>query len=136
MADFCRSLAQNGRRLFFTGTDDKYAFRRQLTLQLGEAETAALFRFTDTDRALEFCEDAVIDEHRHGAAGGETIPIEAQHLCEGLGAAELETMLRACRERTFSAGESLFGMGDPAESFFMITRGLVDVVVKGPGKRE
>ena len=136
LADFCRSLAQNGRRLFFTGTDDKYAFRRQLTLQLGEAETAALFRFTDTDRALEFCEDAVIGEHRHGAAGEETIPIEAQHLCEGLGAPELETMLRACRERTFSAGESLFGMGDPAESFFMITRGLVDVVVKGPGKRE
>lgn len=136
LADFSGLMARGGKRLHYTGTRDKYAFRRYLIKHAQGVDTESLLGFEETDRALEWCEDQLLGVE-HPVAGGETeVSIEGQYLCAGLGPAEVGQLHRLCRKCKFAAGEVLFRTGEVAESLYMLATGLVDVVVKSHGKTE
>ncbi len=136
LAGLYASVAREGKSLSFTGTEDMYPFRRYLTRQASGVDAESLLRFSDTDRALEWCEDQVIALRGRERDASETVPLAAQYLCQGLSAAEMDRLCKACRARSFAAGETIFSAGDPADSFFFILSGVVDVLVKTEGKRE
>ena len=132
LAGLCASVDREGKSLLFTGTEDKYSFRRHLTKQAIGVDAANLLRFGDTDRALEWCEDQVIGR------GGESVavPLDAQYLCQGLSVDELDRLCHVCCPRPYAAGESIFSAGDPGESFFFIVSGAVDILIRLDGKRD
>ena len=130
------SFQREGKSLFFTGTDNMYPFRRFLTKQAAGIDADALLRFAETDRALEWCEDQIIE--LHGGAGTQLgpVPLAAQYLCHGLSDDEIERLCGACRSRAFARGEMIFSAGDAGQSFFFILSGAVDIVLTMDGNRE
>jgi glutaminase len=130
-----RSLRQAGKHVFFANTHDHYPFYKYLTKHLPEAGDGELLRFEDTDRALEWCENRIIQraDARVGAAG---IDIRDQYLCQNMTEAEISQMLSAGRMTRFAKGEVIFRAGESADSFFFILDGQVDVTVNAGINRE
>jgi CRP/FNR family transcriptional regulator, cyclic AMP receptor protein len=52
---------------------------------------------------------------------------------EMLSQAELDVLAELCRQRRFAAGEVVFSEGDAGDALFVLARGDVEVVAKGPG---
>ena len=136
LAGLYASVERENKRLFFTGTDSMYRFRRFLTRQAEDIDAAALLRFAETDRALEWCEDQVIASHRTTGSSSGAVSLSAQYLCDGLSQDELERLCSVCRSRSFSPGDYVFNAGDAGRSFFFILSGVVDIVLTMDGKRE
>jgi glutaminase len=136
LAGLCASAAREGRCLLFSGTEDMYPFRRHLSKQAPGVDAEALLRFPDVDRALEWCEDQVIARHGRERRASATLPLAAQYLCQGFSDQEVERLGKACRARSFEAGETIFSAEDPADSFFFVSSGVVDILVKTDGVRE
>ncbi|AMN39239.1 SLC26A/SulP transporter family protein [Rhodoplanes sp. Z2-YC6860] len=79
------------------------------------------------DRALESCEQAVIDVHR--ADGGEARSLH-DWLTEALGSSEHADMLvEHCRRLEVPAGETIARQGEPSDSMHFILEGRVGVIV-------
>ncbi len=136
LADFAVKIQSQGKHIYFTGTDDKFAFRRYLMKECPGLDAAALLQFSDKDRALEWCEDALLREHAAFPESEAETPLEDQYLCEGLSAEEMTHLYRIGKRRTFPPGEVIFRAGDPGDSFYMILSGLVDILIRVNGKRE
>lgn len=136
LAELAKTVADAGIPLFFTGTDDKYLFRRMLGREGPDLDLAALLRFADSDRALQWCEDELVRLHAPERIVDEVVPLERQYLFEDLSPDEMTRLHAVCRERLFPAGSTLFKAGEDGRSLFMILSGAVDIVVSSVGKRE
>jgi SulP family sulfate permease len=80
----------------------------------------------DLDRALELCEDAIIDAYR--APGSETRTLR-EWLGKVLDAEHAEYLAQRCERLEVAAGEVIARQGDPADSMHFILEGRVSVVV-------
>lgn len=136
LAGLYATVAREDKTLLFTGTEDKYSFRKYLRKRAEGVDSARLLRFGDTDRALEWCEDQVIARYGDGEKCSAHVPLDEQYLCQGLSPEDLERLCALCRERRFEAGEHIFTAGDPGESFFLISAGVVDIVLTLSGRHE
>jgi sulfate permease, SulP family len=82
---------------------------------------------SDLDRALESCEQSVIETHR--AEAGEKPSLRAW-LSEALGGAEHADRLAAyCRRLEVEAGDIIARQGEPAASMHFILEGRVGIIV-------
>lgn len=136
LAGFCESVEKQGKSLFFTGTENMYPFRRFLIRQAAGIDSDALLRFSETDRALEWCEDQVIALQGGGVSQSGPVALAAQYLCHGLEDDEVDRLCGACQSRAFGPGEIIFSAGDAGKSFFFILSGVVDILLTLDGKRE
>jgi SulP family sulfate permease len=88
---------------------------------------------SELDRALESCEQAVIDMHL--AEGGDARPLRAW-FTEALGDATLaETLADYCRRLDVHAGEVIARQGEAASSMHFILTGRVGIIVDMPDGR-
>lgn len=82
---------------------------------------------SDLDRALETCEQAIIDSHRTDA--GDTRSLRAW-FSEALGDTKLaESLAGYCRRLEFQAGDVIARQGEPAASMHFILEGRVGIIV-------
>jgi glutaminase len=131
LAAFADTLRGLEKQLLFTETDAHYPFRRRLTKRAEGSAAESLFRFADTDRALEWCEDRLIGRESPGALTHPAVPdLRDHYLCQGLTRAEVGHLQEIVRPVVFEAGETLFRAGDDAGSLFFLVDGEVDVVVR------
>jgi glutaminase len=130
-----RILQQDNRHVFFANTHDHYPFCRHLSKQLPEPAGGELLRFEDTDSALEWCENRIIQraELRTGTGG---IDIRDQYLCQNMTEDEISQLLSVGRITRFTKGSVIFHAGEYAGSFFFILEGKVDVTVNAGINRE
>jgi glutaminase len=130
-----RTLQQDGRHVFFSNTHDHYPFCRYLSKQLPEPAGGELLRFEDTDRALEWCENRIIQrvEVRTGTGG---VDIRDQYLCQNMTEEEINQLLSVGKITRFTKGAVIFRAGEYADSFFFILEGKVDVTVSAGVSRE
>jgi glutaminase len=130
-----RTLQQDERHVFFANTHDHYPFCRYLNKQLPESVGGELLRFEDTDRALEWCENRIIQSaNTHPGTTG--IDIRDQYLCENMTEAEINQLLSVGRITRFAKGDVVFRAGESAKSFYFILDGMVDVTVSAGVNRE
>ena len=81
----------------------------------------------DLDRALESCEQTVIETHR--AEGGEKPSLRAW-LSDALGNAEhADRLAEYCRRLEVEAGDIIARQGEPATSMHFILEGRVGIIV-------
>jgi glutaminase len=132
-----RILQEDGRHVFFANTHDHYPFCKYLNKHLPETGGGELLRFEDTDRALEWCENRIIQRQRADASVGATgIDIRDQYLCQGMSEEEINQLLSAGKMTRFAKGDVIFRAGEYADSFFFILDGKVDVTVNAGVNRE
>ena len=82
---------------------------------------------TDLDRALESCEQAIIEVHR--GEGGDFRSLRAW-LTESLGDSQLaDSLAQYCRRLEVQAGDIIARQGDPAASMHFILEGRVGIIV-------
>lgn len=83
------------------------------------------------DRALEFCENAIIKAHRTQDSEAGTL---REWLTEALGGAEsADQLIQQCRRLEVQAGEVIVLEGDPADSMHFILDGRVGIMVNAGG---
>lgn len=83
--------------------------------------------FADVDRALEFCENAIIAAHNDGDGGVRSL---RDWLAEALGNAEFaDTLADNCRRYEFAPGDVIAQQGGPSDSMHFIIDGRVGIIV-------
>lgn len=118
-----------GKVALLTGTDDKYTFRRWIKQSVTTSDISKLYRFATTDRALEWCEQVLLEQLGQTVPASVEIPLGQQSLCEGLTEDELESLSLASRRHGFAQGDIIFRRGESGVSLFFLLRGVVDMLV-------
>ncbi len=122
--------------LLFTGTEDKYQFRRALKKMVGESRNNEMHRFAEADRALEWCEDQLLQNQSMEPGDVTMSSLERQDLCYQFSEADFEFIRRVGIRRHYADGEIIFQTGAAGDSLFFLFSGLVDTVVKTKGGEE
>jgi SulP family sulfate permease len=88
---------------------------------------------SDLDRALESCEQAIIEAHRAEITDSRSL---RAWLSEALGDTHLaDCLAEYCRRLEVQAGDVIAGQGDPATSMHFILEGRVGIIVDLPEGR-
>ncbi len=125
-----------GKCLLFTGTEDKYLFRRALRKMVDGTRFSEIHRFAESDRALEWCEEQLL-QHPVVETGDPAKPsLERQHLCQQLTEADFEFLYRVGITRHYAHDDIIFHTGDAGDSLYFLFSGLVDTVVSTKGGEE
>ncbi|MCF7983492.1 MAG: glutaminase A [Thiohalocapsa sp.] len=124
LGDMCTAAETGGKHVFFTDCGHLYALRRYLQKQLRSRQSPQWLEFAETDRALEWCEDALLPDTAAGEDAGDDLG--RQYLCAGLSAAQIALIGEAGTERRFSAGETIVRTGEPADSLYFILDGRAE----------
>lgn len=90
--------------------------------------------FLDTDRALEWAEERLIESRLEGAAAGGELPLESLDVRAGLSGAEYRTLEGMLVRRAYERGELVFREGDDGRELFIIARGTASVKIKLAGE--
>lgn len=122
--------------LLFTGTEDKYQFRRRLKVMVGEKPVGTTFKFAEADRALEWCEDQLLSRQILIGHDIYSTSLERQYLCDQFTSDDIDALYRLGVTRQCADGEIIFKAGDEGSSLFFLFRGLVDMVVSTQGGEE
>lgn len=122
--------------VLFTGTEDKYQFRRALRKMVTDGESDQTHRFAEADRALEWCEDQLLKNQIVAPDDPARPSLERQDLCHQFLAADIDCIKRVGISRRYADGEIIFQTGDAGDSLFFLYSGLVDMIVKTKGGEE
>ncbi len=131
-----QTLHEQGKQLFFTGIHDKYSFTRDISQAVDETLAYEVFRFKDSDHALEWCEDQLLGSILADTDTGSRLELCDQALCQGLDSEELAALQATCQPANFRAGDTVFRRDEDADTLFFINQGAVEVVLKIDNLRE
>lgn len=127
-------LARQGRRLLVSHAQDS-ALLWSVLKDMGVAAALARdARFADTDAALEWAEDQLIQGSRSGAGLSDEVPLDRLTVLAGLTAAERELVGRALGRRVYQRGDIVIQEGDTDRSLFLISKGTASVKVRLAGQ--
>ncbi len=126
----------DGKCVLFTGTEDKYQFRRALKKMVDESQGSQIHRFAETDRALQWCEDQLLLQQVVEPGILARPSLERQHLCYQFSQSDFEFLQRVGLRRHFVHDEIVFQTGAAGDSLFFVLSGLVDTVVTTKGGEE
>ncbi|MFN0066603.1 MAG: glutaminase A [Limisphaerales bacterium] len=122
-------LDAEGIPMLVTHADGVPLLRRYLKLKLGP-RFPGLFRVhSDNDRALEWCEDLLLNRHTPAVTDREAVPRAGYDLFAGLPPDGLQFLETFLERRTWPAGQTLIKAGAAAAEIFFIARGRVSVLV-------
>ncbi|MBI3416673.1 MAG: glutaminase A [Verrucomicrobia bacterium] len=119
-------LGAQGKSLLFAHADRVKVLQRFMRIKLGDRFEATFRSFDDTDRALEWCENKLLQP---APPSERRIGPETFALFAGLTVAELEVMGTLLKRRTFAAGATIIDVGAEAAEMFLLARGTVSVQV-------
>jgi glutaminase len=93
--------------------------------------------FGDLDSATEWCEERLLERHGPAPAPAARVALAEHRLTRGLDAPMLAALATALEPRRFSAGETIFAAGSPADAAFLLLAGeiTVEVEVEGTPRR-
>lgn len=126
-------LRQQGSHLLLTHAQDSLQVARAVR-DLGVAAALADGRlFSDTDSALEWAEDRVLQAGGAGEALGDEVAVDRLSVLEGLSEAECGVVRALLTRRTFRTGEIVIKAGSTERDLFLMSRGTASVRVDLPG---
>ncbi len=127
LSELCMRISDDGKRLFFTDTENLDPFRKHLQGDAYRAQEPGPLHFEDTDHALEWCENQLIAQADTTGTDTSVADLSHQYLCAAMTGDELEALRQAGRAREYKAGSRIFDAGDCAESMFFIFGGEIEV---------
>lgn len=90
--------------------------------------------FHDTDRALEWAEDALIASELDGAMSRDDYALDRFDVLVGLGAEESGVLRSLLIRKTYRKGEAIVREGDPGQELFVMARGTASVKIRLSGE--
>lgn len=133
IARAARSLAGGRAELVFAAIADDGplgALPRELGAQ-GEVRPVRVF--SDTDAALEWCEDQLLASSSTGGSGTK-FALSELDLLKGLSVEDYRLIEPLVKPLVFEKGEVIIREGAEAKLFFVVARGTVSVQIKVPGQ--
>lgn len=121
------TLGRDGKTVLVTGAKHHYHFIKHLKAHYRDSGSMPICDYADVDSALEHAEDYLLREAGLAPDPTEAVPLEAQPLCRGFQAEELELLQSLLREEHFEAGQLICREGQPAEEIYFLTQGRVSV---------
>ena len=132
IARAARSIADSGAELVFASIADDGPLGT-LARELGaQEERRAVCIFSDTDAALEWCEDRLLAGSSKGS--GTKFALSELDLLKGLSAEDYRLIEPIVRPLVFEKGEVIIREGAEAKLFFMVARGTVSVQIRVQGQ--
>jgi glutaminase len=128
-------LAREGKKLLFAHLPHATGVALRKDPQTNWTENSF---FSDTDTALEWCENQLIrQEHSGGIPQNTPTPLAAMDIVAGFSISELMLLESIIEEIHYAAGVTIIREGDPADSLFLLAAGLVSVRLRlGDGTRQ
>jgi glutaminase len=130
------TLTAAGRSLVIASAQRQSRLLRALEEEVaGRGDAGRLRAFPDLDRALEWCENQLLEPHRLHAVPARSVELAEHDACRGLGRDELEHLERILEPRSYPAGALIVKRGDPADVVLLLARGEVSVTMELSGGR-
>jgi glutaminase len=129
---FCQLLLYlraQGKEVLFVRAGRHPLVRRYLKKRLGLDFDAAYRGFEDSDLALEWCEDRLLEAHSQALLADFTVEPTHYEAFRGFTAEELAQVVPLLKRREFLQGETLMNIGDEAGHLYLLARGRVSVVL-------
>jgi len=124
-------LTASGRKVAFIQHQHLPLLRRMMKSKFGAEFDQHFHSFADHDRALEWCENALLEKREDTRLlRGRLQPGDYQ-LLKGFTPAELKVIAPLLRSRAIPRGENIIRAGDEAREIFLLARGLVNVYLPG-----
>jgi CRP-like cAMP-binding protein/ABC-type transporter Mla MlaB component len=118
------SAGQCGKHLLLSFHGEKY--RALLTLQASSESSSVPF-FTDTDEALEWAEDRILEESAAVSAVADEMSFEQTGAVVGFSGAEIEELRSELSAESYPKGSQVYCEGDAGRDLFILLRGRVTV---------
>ena len=130
-----RAMAGGGTELLFASMAEDGPLGA-LAHALSERDNEHLVRmFQDTDAALEWCEDRLLDDGKRGSLGTK-FALSGINLFKGLKPDECRPLELIVQPLVFEKGDVIIREGAEANLFFVLARGTVSVQIRVPGRGE
>jgi glutaminase len=129
-------LGRHDKQLVLVGGADHGRFLRALQEGLSSGDQwGRLVAFSDLDAALEWCERRLLGSDARGD-DAPAIELAAHEVCQGLDGEQVERLRALLEPLRFARGAAIVRCNDPADRFFLLTRGRVSVTVDLPEERQ
>jgi glutaminase len=124
-------LTARRQTVIFTHHQHLPLLRRMLKSKFGTRFDDHFHSFEDNDRALEWCEDQLLEKHSGASLASSRVKIANYELLRRFTAAELETVRPLLKSRSFVRGSEIISAGSEAREIFFLARGTVSVYLPG-----
>jgi glutaminase len=126
------AMAEQDKVIVFASIQGHPRFHRFLEEELDRRRREPLHIFADVDRALEWCEERLLDASRGDENGSEAIRLADHPLCAGLTHDAVRVLEAMLDRRTFERGALLVSRGETSRDFYFVLSGAVSVGVTLP----
>lgn len=121
-----------GKTLVFVQTKNVPLLRRYLRVKLRDRFESEFRALEDNDRALEWCENQMLETALPGRAADRRADLDQFTVLKGLSAEDRDIVAALLKPRVYAATETLFEAGDEAGGMFLLRRGQVSVLITPP----
>jgi glutaminase len=120
----------DGKLVLFVGAERQPGLLRGIERTLAErGEAACSLNFTDLDRALEWCEERLLNRYDTAANSSVSATLATQEICRGLDEAGLAALQPFLVRRRFAPGELVLRVGEAADAMYFLLEGRVSVLM-------
>ena len=129
VAETAKRLVGNGGQLILTGLEADNGMRR--SLERGCPPSLARW-VPDADRALEWCEEAVLAAAGRDLGASGELPLDRTDLCRDMDAGELAQLSEVLVRQSYRPGAILFRESEPGDCMYLLVHGMVSIVLRAP----
>ncbi|RME33159.1 MAG: STAS domain-containing protein [Gammaproteobacteria bacterium] len=127
-------LEAHGGMLLFTNVHKEMGTSRKVQKSLRKISPGRpvvnVLTFSDTDEALEYAEDALLEGLGARLPEPERpLPLEQTELCRDMTPEQVAALAAECRQLGLKQGENLFRVGDEGNALYVVTLGEVDILL-------
>jgi len=121
------TMRENGKQLYLTGTQDKYAVSKYIKDRISKDDAIQVLQFKEMDTALEQCEDLLLQEA--GISHDNIVEVEFLNhpLCDNMNEEEKYYLKDLVKVRIYNAGTYICREGDAGDILYFILKGSVSV---------
>jgi SulP family sulfate permease len=125
-----RTFEKNKQHLLFTYLKNNEKLWSFLEIMDISQQLSNLRFFTDTDAALEWSEDNLLENLPQLTGARNEVRLEEMDIVNGFTAKELEVLKKRLYCETYKEGEPIFHEGDPGRDMYFLTKGSVSVKIR------
>jgi CRP-like cAMP-binding protein len=121
------TMHESGKRLYLTGTADKYAVTKYIKSRLSKVDAIPVLSFKEVDSALEWCEDQVLQNAGISSDNMLEVDFYNHPMCDNLDEEEKHYLKDLVKMRSYKTGEYICKEGNAGELLYFILKGSVSV---------
>ncbi len=133
LSDLLSALIGAGKQIALSDIAHLPEFAAQLVALA--AETNAVAIAPDRDRALEWCENRLLEAEQTAGSQDRAVSLAENELCRGLDEEGLDELCSILEYGRASAGERIISAGENGTSILLLTRGDVSITLDRGGGR-